>query len=147
HAAETERIPMMLIERDDVVAQFLGVAVLVDIIVVFVGGFFPIEELVGNPEVGAVLQDFLFREPSRGPLSEISQLHRLFSLGSFSPVLTRPGISGRRVRTRLNFQFQGDAPRRRSSPPARAAMPAYTRRCIRAESPDRACPRPAASAR
>jgi hypothetical protein len=73
---------MMLIERNQVEAQLLGITILVDVVVVIVGCLFGVEKPVGYGKEGVILQDLFFRQPSIGTLSKISNFHFCFS-GSY----------------------------------------------------------------
>jgi hypothetical protein len=63
---------MMLVERDDVEAEFLGVEILVDVVVVILRRSLAIEIAVGDREVGAVFEDDFFRNPADRTFGEIS---------------------------------------------------------------------------
>src|ERR1700745_1616444 len=80
HAAHAERIAVMLVQRDDIESQFLGVQILVDEIVVVFRRSLSIEVAIRYAEVSTVAKDRLFRNPPRRTLSEISNFHRSSSL-------------------------------------------------------------------
>ena len=62
----------MLVERDDVEAQFLGVEIFVEVVVVIFGGLLAIEVAIGDPEVSADFSGFLLPGPSDRAFGEIS---------------------------------------------------------------------------
>jgi hypothetical protein len=66
---------MMLVEREEVEAKILGVAILVEIIVVVVRRFLAIVKAIGDREEAAIAEDLLVREPSIWAFSEITYLH------------------------------------------------------------------------
>src|SRR6266851_5212087 len=75
YATHAEGIAVMFIQGDQVKPQFLGIAILVDIVVVVVGGFFRIEEAIGYRKEGVVLKNLLFWKPSIRTFSEVANFH------------------------------------------------------------------------
>jgi hypothetical protein len=75
HATHAERVAVMLIQGDQVETQFLGVAILVEIVIVVVGCLLGIEELVGNCEISAIPQDLIFGQAAVRAFSEIADFH------------------------------------------------------------------------
>jgi hypothetical protein len=65
----------MLVERDYVETEVLGVAVFIEIVVIIVGRLLAVEEPVGDGEECAVFENLLFRQPSIGPFGKIAYLH------------------------------------------------------------------------
>jgi hypothetical protein len=51
----------MLIQSDDIEAEFLGIAIFIDIVIVIVGRLLTIEVTIRDGEVSAVLQNFFLR--------------------------------------------------------------------------------------
>src|SRR6266478_7501815 len=86
HRSHAYGIAMMLVEREEVEAKILGIAILVEIIVVVVGRFLAIVKAIGDREEAAIAEDFLVRDPSIGPFGEITYLHLkyLFFHSTFS---------------------------------------------------------------
>ena len=80
HAAHAERVAVMLVQADDVEAEFLGVQVLVDEVVIVFGRALAIEVAIRDGEVSAVAQYHIFGNPSRRPFGEIPYLHSYLAL-------------------------------------------------------------------
>ncbi len=66
---------MMLVEREEVEAEILGVAILVKIVVVVVGRLLAIVKAIRDREEAAIAEDLLVRDPSIRPFGEITYLH------------------------------------------------------------------------
>jgi hypothetical protein len=65
----------MLIQRDDVEPEFLGIEVLVDKIIVVFGRALAIEVAIRYGEMSAVAQYHFLGNPSHRAFSEISYFH------------------------------------------------------------------------
>ena len=70
----------MLVQADDVEAEFLGVQVLVDEVVIVFGRALAIEVAIRDGEVSAVAQYHILGNPSRRPFGEIPYLHSYLAL-------------------------------------------------------------------
>ena len=75
HRPHANRVAVMFVQRDDVEAEILGIAVFVEIVMIIVGGSFAIVEPIGDGEKRAVLENLFLGQPSIRPLREITYLH------------------------------------------------------------------------
>src|SRR5690348_9623377 len=75
HRSHADGIAVMLVKREDIEAEVLGIAVFVKIVMIVVGCSFAVIEFIRYSKEGTILQKRFFRQPTIWPFSKITNLH------------------------------------------------------------------------